>query len=1069
MKKSANCFIFLSIIIVLFAYSRTAEAATFVSSDISTSTEWTQSGSPYVIDNPILVSAGTTLTIDQGVIVKFKAGLQINGTLDIEGNPQNKVHLTSSADDSVGGDIDQDGGSQPQPSDPWGITAIGSIVDIKETVVDYTGQGLTFINSTSTISGLELNDAQNGITLISGTLTLASSSVSSIAGNAVAVFNHATASFSDVDINAVTRGSAILVYNQSTATCLRCHISSITSPSDASDVYNGSGVAISDSTFDHITANSALSVYDTSGGRSSLKVDDSTFDTGTGNAIEAFGSSDLMVGSSSLSHFAKNGIQAFGNVSLDVASSTLSGNDIGLELLSAVAGSISSSTIMGNHSFGIFSTQTASFDASNNWWGTSTGPFNPVSNPVGAGDGVSGAIVFSPWITLDPVQPAKTPCCSNIIFLPGVETSRLYEKTGILNLNTQLWEPPALKGVLGIGGIKKLFLDKSGSSTQLVFTDDVISRTDYPTDNLINVDIYRTFFNSLDALVAGKSINSWEPFPYDWRLDVRDIVKNGSLLTNGSKLSLIAEVKRMAQSSKTGKVSLVAHSNGGLLAKALVQELQNEHLDDLIDKVIMVAVPQEGAPMAIAADLHGYDQALGAGWILKASDARQLAENMPDSYSLLPSLSYFSSPSPVVSFDPSIDSISNLRKVYGSTVSTYQAMVSFLDAAKDHRSKPSTSDLTDPNVLNAALLSKASDLHTAIDPYVFPSSMKVYQVVGEGLSTLQGIMYKKISEQSCALLIICSSTDVLDYQPVFTREGDDTVTSRSATAMNAPTYFIDLAKYNTSSGQNRGHSDILESIPAQQLIYSLIKNSNSLPGFVSTNNSSQDSYVEVGVHSPVQIDLYDSLGRHTGPIDQNNATDSELQVFDEQIPNSYYIPFGEGVYAGGDAASTTVQLTGLGTGVFTLDVSLDNGGVVATTTFADIPVLPATEATLTVAAQNQGQNPIGTLKVDLDGDGKEDLTIKPNEDFDASEYLTSIRQIISDLKMKQSLKDNLLKRLDHIMLLVKSGKIKRVEYLIRLYLKTIESKSGHKKISEEDAGSLIDLFTNLITSLESNS
>ena len=52
-------------------------------------------------------------------------------------------------------------------------------------------------------------------------------------------------------------------------------------------------------------------------------------------------------------------------------------------------------------------------------------------------------------------------------------------------------------------------------------------------------------------------------------------------------------------------------------------------------------MPQTGTPKAIAVLLHGYQEALLSGIIVKTSTARTLAENLPAAYNLLPSEKYF--------------------------------------------------------------------------------------------------------------------------------------------------------------------------------------------------------------------------------------------------------------------------------------------------------------------------------------------------------------------------------------------------------------------------------------------
>lgn len=63
---------------------------------------------------------------------------------------------------------------------------------------------------------------------------------------------------------------------------------------------------------------------------------------------------------------------------------------------------ITENHISGNGGFGLHVTHTpvkGLVDARRNWWGSSSGPANPLSNPSGAGDAVSSFARISPWYT----------------------------------------------------------------------------------------------------------------------------------------------------------------------------------------------------------------------------------------------------------------------------------------------------------------------------------------------------------------------------------------------------------------------------------------------------------------------------------------------------------------------------------------------------------------------------------------------------------------------------------------------------------------------------------------------
>lgn len=115
-----------------------------VSGSITTNTTWTAS-STYVVDGPVTISSGITLTIKEGVVVKFKtetSGLNINGTLHADATASSsKIYFTSYKDDVVGGDTNLDGSATSPSAGDWDTITVnsGATTTLINTVVRYGG------------------------------------------------------------------------------------------------------------------------------------------------------------------------------------------------------------------------------------------------------------------------------------------------------------------------------------------------------------------------------------------------------------------------------------------------------------------------------------------------------------------------------------------------------------------------------------------------------------------------------------------------------------------------------------------------------------------------------------------------------------------------------------------------------------------------------------------------------------------------------------------------------------------------------------------------------------------
>jgi hypothetical protein len=172
-----------------------------------------------------------------------------------------------------------------------------------------------------------------------------------------------------------------------------------------------------------------------------------------------------------------------------------------------------------------------------------------------------------------------------------------------------------------------------------------------------------------------------------------------------------------------------------------------------------------------------------------------------------------------------------------------------------------------------------------------------------------------------------------------------------------------------------------------------------------------DKRLTFAVHSPVSLNLYDVQGRHTGIV-TTTLPDSDIQLIDEQIPNSYYLEFGEGKYAGADTISTTtVRLMGFALGSFTFDIEEKRGNeMIAFTTFANIPT--ATSSVFTLGVQDLSQPPV--LFADIDGDGETDTTITAGAGVSPQELIAILKGIIKTLDLPAEKKDALIKKLDKL-------------------------------------------------------
>jgi hypothetical protein len=147
--------LFASLSLVILAGVFTPRGSVFANTDITgnitADTTWTTAGSIYVIQNSISINSGVTLTIEPGVVVKFRYSstvLTVNGTLNAEGAATSSIYFTSYKDDTAGGDTNGDGSATSPSEGNWRqivVGASGATVNLDYAVVRYGGSSYNYM------------------------------------------------------------------------------------------------------------------------------------------------------------------------------------------------------------------------------------------------------------------------------------------------------------------------------------------------------------------------------------------------------------------------------------------------------------------------------------------------------------------------------------------------------------------------------------------------------------------------------------------------------------------------------------------------------------------------------------------------------------------------------------------------------------------------------------------------------------------------------------------------------------------------------------------------------------
>lgn len=480
--------------------------------------------------------------------------------------------------------------------------------------------------------------------------------------------------------------------------------------------------------------------------------------------------------------------------------------------------------------------------------------------------GVCAIALCIPYPTSAAAIPDETPPASSVLFFPGIKGSRLFIEDA-----RKAWEP------FGNHDIEALMLDAHGKSIR----DDVFTHSWEIILRAAGIaDIYGDFHSFMRELLEERVTTEWMPLAYDWRLRLSDVLRStldGHYVVSYEHLDhtpFIEEMLHMmSESSPTGKVSIVAHSNGGLVVKELLRKL-GDGAAAYIDRIIFVGVPQSGAPQAVAALLYGYKE--GLPWwfpgIVSTATARLFAENAPMAYHLLPSEKYFSEhhgDTPVVSFENPTTHATE-RAAYGSTIDSWDELSAFAAARNNERTKPSMTRIDQANVLNEELLTYAETTHTSLDALHVPDGIQVHQIAGTGRETVSGIRYyERCMRMLCVPLM----------RPVFSMDGDGVVPTASAIAMqgqsNVFTQTVDLRTSDEGLFPSRSHGNMLGATAIQARIRSILSRDPEprITTHRMTHSPVQNRHFFF--HAPAAVTLVTSEGI---PVDARDAYNLERLI-----------------------------------------------------------------------------------------------------------------------------------------------------------------------------------------------
>ena len=384
-------------------------------------------------------------------------------------------------------------------------------------------------------------------------------------------------------------------------------------------------------------------------------------------------------------------------------------------------------------------------------------------------------------VAVSKAQTAKTdkPNLVPVVLIHGIGGSDLRQPKG--------------RGLIGDGGFpndvlkflagdpQKLQFDSRGEPRADTISKSVEAAGFYDVPGSRNITDLSKFLQA-KGFVLNQTLFE---FSYDFRF---------SAIQNAAELGKFIE--QIKQKSPTGQVDIVGHSMGGIVAKAY---LAGEENAANVRNLIFVGTPHLGAPKALKALRYGDNLEVS---IIDGCKLKRFAHNLPGMFNLLPGKRYFTARGGYFIDDDDLDkdgvrglldyeqTVFNLK----NGVETKCRLNPKVDVAPIDKGNP-------VDRLSAALIDRHSiEFHDALDDWKKPETVKVFNLVGYGASTIETIK---------------ESGGRVTYE--YTTEGDGTVPMWSAEAVESDyLYHVNVRKLKTE------HAAMIGDVRLDLQIYQLL-------------------------------------------------------------------------------------------------------------------------------------------------------------------------------------------------------------------------------------------------------